>query len=91
MCTPDKSQIARDVLAYLAEHPDAQDTFEGIVEWWLLEQKIKRQTAEVKEVLDNLASRKLILERRASDSRTHYRLNRRKVKAINAFLKPENL
>ncbi|HLL70133.1 MAG TPA: hypothetical protein VK363_01795 [Pyrinomonadaceae bacterium] len=91
MCTPDKSQIARDVLAYLAEHPDAQDTFEGIVEWWLLEQKIKRQTAEVREVLDNLASRKLILERRAADSRTHYRLNRRKVKAINAFLKPENL
>lgn len=91
MCTPDKSQIARDVLSYLAEHPEAQDTFEGIVEWWLLEQKIKRQTAEVREVLDNLASRKLILERRAGDSRTHYRLNRRKVKAIKAFLKPENL
>ena len=51
----------------------------------------KDQTAEVREVLDNLASRKLILERRAADSRTHYRLNRRKVKAINAFLKPENL
>ena len=91
MCTPDKSQIARDVLTYLTEHPEAQDTFEGIVEWWLLEQKLQRQTAEVKAVLDDLAAQKLILERRAGDSRTHYRLNRRKVKAINAFLKPENL
>jgi len=30
----------REILAYLADHPDAQDTLAGIFEWWLLERKI---------------------------------------------------
>ncbi len=90
MCVPDKAKITRDVLSYLAENTAAQDTLEGIVEWWLLEQKIKRQTAEVKEVLDDLAARKLIVEYKTSDSRTHYRVNRRKEKAILALLKRED-
>src|SRR5918911_1556857 len=28
-------QIAYNILAYLAENPDAQDTMEGIIGWWL--------------------------------------------------------
>ena len=90
MCTTDKSQIARQVLSYLTEHVGAQDTFEGIVEWWLLEQRIKQRAAEVREVLDDLAGRKLIVERTGRDERTRYRINPRKVKAIRALLeKPE--
>ncbi len=87
MCVPDKAQITQDVLSYLSENSAAQDTLDGIVEWWLLEQKIKRQTAEVREVLDDLAARKIIIEYKTRDSRTHYRLNRRKEKAILALLK----
>lgn len=90
MCLPDKAQITQDVLTYLVEHSAAQDTLEGIVEWWLLEQKIRRQTAEVKEVLDDLAARKLIVQYKTRDARTHYRLNRRKEKAILALLNRES-
>ena len=86
MCTPDKSQIARQVLSYLSENVGAQDTFEGIVEWWLLEQGIRQRAAEVREVLDDLSSRKLIVERTGHDARKRYRLNRRKLKAIRAML-----
>lgn len=81
-----KSQIAYKILAYLAEHPEAQDTLEGIVEWWLLEQQIKHQTAKVKKVLTELVAEGLILERKG-DLRTYYRINRRKYKKIRALLK----
>jgi hypothetical protein len=87
MCVSDKAQITQDVLSYLFENAAAQDTLEGIVEWWMFEQKIKRQTAEVKEVLDELAAQEIIIEHTARDSRTHYRVNRQKEKEIVALLK----
>lgn len=86
MCATDKPQIARQVLGYLIEHVEAQDTFEGIVEWWLLEQRIRHRAAEVREVLDELAARRLIVERRAGDSRVHYRINRGKLKEVRKLL-----
>jgi hypothetical protein len=84
-----KSETAHEILAYLAAHPEAQDTLEGIVQWWLLEQKIKRETARVKEALAELVTQKLVLECPGSDSRNHYRLNRRKMKKIRAILERE--
>lgn len=90
MCVSDKAQITQDVLSYLFENAEAQDTLEGIVDWWMFEQKIKRQTAEVKEVLDELAAQEIILEHTARDSRTHYRVNRRKEKEIIALLKTKD-
>ena len=86
MCAPDQGQIARDILGYLYEHRAAQDTFDGIVEWWLLEQKIQRETRQVQKVLDDLVARELISSRQASDSRTHYRINKLKEKEIRAVL-----
>ena len=91
MCVTDKSKIARLVLSYLSENVGAQDTFEGIVEWWLLEQRIRQRAAEVREVLDDLSNRKLIVERTGRDGRTRYHLTPRKVKAIRVQLEqPED-
>jgi hypothetical protein len=89
MCAPDERQIAQDILAYLSAHEAAQDTLDGIVEWWLLEQTIQRETRQVKKVLDELVARKLISSRTTSDSKTHYRINRRKVKEIRNVLDSE--
>jgi len=70
----------------MLEHTRAQDTLEGIVEWWLLEKKIERNTAEVKSVLDELSAKKLIVESKAPDNRIRYRVNRRKQTEIVALL-----
>jgi len=60
-CTTEESEIARDVLGYLINNPDAQDTLEGIVEWWLFQMKLERRTMKVKEVLADLVAKELIL------------------------------
>jgi len=85
--TVGRSQIVHEILAYLAEHPDAHDTLEGIAEWWLLEQEIKRRTAQVKEALAELVAQGLVLERRGRDSRIHYQVNRQKFGEIQTLLK----
>ena len=86
MCATDERQLARDILGYLSEHTAAQDTLDGIVEWWLLEQKIKRETRQVRKILDELVAKNLISSRTARDSRTHYRINKRKEKEIRNVL-----
>lgn len=87
MCRVEQSQLKYRVLAYLVEHQDAQDTLEGIIEWWLVEQEIKHQTAAVKAVLAELVDKELIIEHQEIDSRSHYRINRQKKREIRALLK----
>jgi hypothetical protein len=69
------------------ENSAASDTLEGIVQWWLLDRKLKHNVSVVKAVLDELAARKLVIETRKADEKIHYRINRRKEKEILALLK----
>jgi hypothetical protein len=78
--------IAQEILAYLLEHPHAQDTLEGIVQWWLLEREILRSADKVQSALAELKTLGMLLEREGRDLRIHYRINRRKSAAIRALL-----
>ena len=78
----EKSQISHEILAYLVEHPEARDTLEGILEWWLLERKIKRQKDQVKEALTELVSKGFVLEQKKANSQTQYSINQSKYEEI---------
>ncbi len=82
----EKSEIAREILAYLAEHPDAQDTIDGIVEWWLLKQTIKYQTKMVRKALEDLINKGFILEKKKGDSQVRYGINQSKYEGIRILL-----
>ncbi len=81
----EKSEIAREILAYLADHPDAQDTLEGIMEWWLIESRIKLQIALVKEILHDLVENEFLLEINQEYTRVRYRMNQGKIAEIRAL------
>lgn len=78
LCLPNKAQIAHEILAYLAEHPDSQDTLDGIVQWWLLERKIKYQANLVEEAISELIMNQLIVVNKRERGTNVYRLNRDK-------------
>ena len=82
----EKGQIAYQILEYLVDHPEAQDTLEGIVEWWLLERTIKSQTLSVREALGMLVAERLVIESKGKDARTHYRVNNRRREKIVSLL-----
>jgi Fe2+ or Zn2+ uptake regulation protein len=84
-----KSEISRKILSYLERHPDAQDTLQGIMEWWLSERVIRYQMATVKEALDELVNTGLVLEVKGGDGSTRYRVNRQKLKEKQPMVKPE--
>ena len=72
---PTTKLIEHDILSYLLQHPRANDTVEGIVEWWLLKQEVERRTAMVKEALRDLVQKEFVIETSKKDGRLHYRLN----------------
>lgn len=72
-----RSRIARAVLTYLRKFPSAQDTLDGIVEWWLPDQSIRSHPAMLKAALNELVARGFILQRKGKDSQILYRINRR--------------
>lgn len=69
---PGLSGVARAILAYLRENPEARDTLEGVAEWWLLDQKVDCELARVEKALDQLVEADLIEVRKTSDGRLHY-------------------
>ena len=84
---PGQAVIASDILAYFDEHPQAQDTLEGIVQWWLMEQRIKQVISEVKSALEELVREGLVLERKGADGQARYGINLEKRAQIRARLK----
>lgn len=78
--------IADQLLAYLDENPQSQDTLEGII-WWLLERRVKFFTEGVKEALAELVDQGLVIERQGPDGQFHYRLNPRQRLQIRARIK----
>ena len=85
-----KPQISNEILVYLVEYPQAQDTLEGIVEWWLLERKIKYETALVKKALAELIAAGMLLEAKGPDSQIHYRINQSRYQKIRKLLERKN-
>ena len=78
------------ILAYLVEHPKAQDTLEGIVEWWLLEQEIKFQKTQINNVISELVAKGLVVEHKGRDSQTQYRVNQKKYAEIQKLIEQKN-
>ncbi len=72
----EQQEACYHILAYLADNPEAGDTFEGIVEWWLLHQRIKYETRTVSDAVNKLIDEGLIQEEKGSDARVVYRVHR---------------
>jgi hypothetical protein len=81
-----REKIHYDILRYLVENPDAQDTLKGVTEWWLAEQSGRPNIALVEEALSGLVREGLVLARSSNDTRTYYQVNRRRLKEISALL-----
>jgi hypothetical protein len=77
-CSPDRSSIAKDIILYLSEHPDAEDTGEGIAARWLPGQEIKPSPTVLKEVLSDLVTQGLMEIRTNEQGLRLYRSRKRK-------------
>lgn len=84
--TDETEETSHKILAYLIDNPNAQDTLEGIVDWWLLQQDIKRNVVLIRKTVDGLIHKGFLLERKGNDRTKYYQLNREKLPEISALI-----
>ncbi len=70
--------LADEILRYLLEHPEAQDTIDGIADWWLTERRVRQGIAEVDAAVRQLVDRGLVDVDVREDGKRHYRLKSEK-------------
>ena len=70
------SDIQSEVLGYLAEHPNAADTAEGIRQWWLFQRMAKYSQDKVQKALDQLKDAHLIEVRMLGNGHAVFRLSK---------------
>ena len=78
--------VIRDILCYLIAHPDAKDTVQGILCWWLAGALMGWEEAAVQEALDMLVARGWLTQRQVTSSHAVYGLSKEHVEEILAFL-----
>lgn len=97
LCFSSKSRIGLEVLAYLLDHPDAEDTVDGIIQWWLLERKIRNEERLVRDALTELVNKGLLITEETCRARAcpgkrqgkhlfRYSLNRSRIGEIQEIL-----
>ena len=83
-------ELARRILNYLNENPNAKDTLEGIADWWLLQHRINEVVAQVSQAIELLVKKGFLLEKSTNQHnsiKTIYEINAKKLAKINDFLK----
>lgn len=76
-------KVAQEILSYLIKHPDAKDTVEGILKWWLPEEREEfAQSA-----LDFLVSKGWVTKKETTPSQKIYGFNNDYLQEIKNFLK----
>lgn len=67
------------LLKYFEKHPEAEDSLEGVMRWWLTEVSIQQEVENVERALAELIRADLLEEVRHSEQPIRYRLKQKTV------------
>ena len=71
-----QEKISGVILNYLQRNPDAGDTLEGIVKWWMGFENIESSVEDVADVLESLLQKGIIRMHKLKDGTTFYKINK---------------
>jgi len=63
---------APEILDYLARHPDAQDTIDGILHWWVLDACVQKWAPRIAETVAQLVEQGFLEQKRSADGNVIY-------------------
>lgn len=72
---PSLPSPAPEILDYLARHPDAQDTIDGILHWWVLDSCIRKWSPTIAETVAQLVAQGFLEEKPSAAGDVFYRVS----------------
>jgi hypothetical protein len=72
----EKELLSQRIISYLGKHPGAGDTLEGIVTWWLEQERIDRVVDDVADVLRSLEKKGTVQAHRTQAGTTIYKIKK---------------
>ena len=73
--TSGRSDVTEEILSYLRNHPNAADTLDGILNWWLPRQRYETEQQRIEQGLEDLVNRGLVSKKVLSDGTILYLRN----------------
>jgi hypothetical protein len=77
VCDPGLPSPAPEILDYLAKQPDAQDTIDGILHWWVLDVGIRKWAPKIAETVAQLVEQGFLEQKPSADGQVFYRVSAR--------------
>jgi hypothetical protein len=81
--------LAKDILRYFLDHPDAADDLEGVVHWRMQQMILENAIAQADEALQWLAERQYLTQEQRRSSRPIFRLNLERQHEATSFLRED--
>jgi hypothetical protein len=72
---PRLSSPAPEILDYLARQPEAQDTIDGIIHWWMLDARTRKWAAKIEEAVAQLGEQGFLERKPSADGKVFYRVS----------------
>jgi hypothetical protein len=72
---PSLPSPAPEILDYLGRHPDAQDTIDGILHWWVLDAGIRKWAPKIAETVAQLVEQGFLEQKPSADGQVFYRVS----------------
>lgn len=73
-------------MSYLLHNPDAQDTLEGIAQWWLLERCLEPRLVEIRQAVEDLTEQGLLVARGGHGQPQRFQIHRDRLAEIRRVL-----
>jgi hypothetical protein len=77
-CVPTDTSLpspAPEILDYLTRHPDAQDTIDGILHWWVLDSCIRSWGPKITDTVALLVEQGFLEKKPSADGHVFYRVS----------------
>jgi hypothetical protein len=78
--------VAAEILQYLVAHPQARDTVEGVLKWWLPIHPVQRTKAVVQEALSLLVAQSRLTKRSITHSEDVYSADEAQMEEIRTLM-----
>jgi hypothetical protein len=75
LADPSLPSPAPEILDYLARQPNAQDTIEGILHWWVLDAYIRKWAPKIASTVAQLVEQGFLEEKRSADGNVFYHVS----------------